>query len=175
MANDWLKQGYHPQNPDKNIVPGPSRPQIAAPAQPAPVAPDQPRRPAPAVQRAPRRAAQPARRRSTVLLIGCIVASLCLLYVLAYMFHLTGSAMRTDSAAEGVAGMLVTAMAVPYAIACGVGTLFAWLGWAMQKRPFALVAAVLFAVSMILMIPWFMFSVVQCALCFVAFARMKKQ
>ena len=44
----------------------------------------------------------------------------------------------------------------------------------MKKRGFALVGAILYAVAMVLFIPYFMFVIVQMILSFVGFANLKK-
>ena len=79
-----------------------------------------------------------------------------------------------ESAAQAgtaIAMMMVT----PSVILSGFGTLFAWLGWLLKMRGFALTAGILFAVAIFMMIPWFYLNLVQMILCFVAFARMKQK
>ena len=80
----------------------------------------------------------------------------------------------TMSSAEQAGTAVAMGLASPSIVVSGIGTLFAWLGWLFKMRGFALAAGILFAVAMILMIPWFMFYVIQMVLCSVAFARMKK-
>ena len=113
------------------------------------------------------------KKRSFILLLAAIVATICLVYVISYV---SGSLNKLDSMteAEQAGTSIAMAMASPSIIVSGIGTLFAWLGWLFKTRGFALAAGILFAVAMVLMIPWFMFNVVQMVLCFIAFARMKK-
>lgn len=105
------------------------------------------------------------KKKSIILFLACIVATACFVYVVSYMKN-------TDTSATGAA--IAMALATPSVICSGIGTLFSWIGWFSSRRGFALTAGILFAVSMVLMIPWLMFNVVQMVLCFIAFATMKK-
>ena len=55
-----------------------------------------------------------------------------------------------------------------------LATIFNGLGLFMKKRGFALVGSILYAVAMVLFIPYFMFVIVQMILSFVGFAKLKK-
>lgn len=112
------------------------------------------------------------KKRSFLLLLAAIIATLCFVYVVSYASD-SMKKMESMSSAEQVGTSIAMAMASPSMIVSGIGTLFAWLGWLFKIRGFALTAGILFAVAMVLMIPWFMFNVVQMVLCFIAFARMK--
>lgn len=105
------------------------------------------------------------KKKSFILLLASLVATACLVYVISYM-----SSVDTTSTGSVIAMTLAT----PSVICSGIGTLFSWIGWFSSRRGFALSAGILFAVSMILMMPWLMFNVVQMVLCFIAFATMKK-
>ena len=113
-------------------------------------------------------------KRSVVLLIAAIIASLCMVYLLSYMSN-SANKMNSMSSSEQAGTTIAMALASPSLIVAGIGTIFSWLGWLFRTRGFALTAGILFAVAMVLMIPWFMFHIVQMILCFVAFAKMKKQ
>ena len=112
-------------------------------------------------------------KRSIVLLIAAIVATLCFVYVVSYMGGTTNK-MDNMSSAEKAGASLAMGLASPSVIVSGIATLFTWLGFFFKMRGFALTAGILFAVAMVLMIPWFMFNVVQMVLCFIAYAKMKK-
>ena len=113
------------------------------------------------------------KKRSIILFVACIIATICLVYLITYMSG-TVEKMDSMSSAEQAGTSIAMALASPSLIVSGIGTIFAWLGWLFKMRGFALTAGILFAVAMVLMIPWFMFNVVQMVLCFVAFARMKQ-
>lgn len=105
------------------------------------------------------------KKKSVILLFACLIATACLIYIISYMSSV-------DTASPG--GAIAMTLATPSVICSGLGTLFSWIGWFSSHRGYALTAGILFAVSMMLMTPWFMFNVVQMVLCFIAFATMKK-
>lgn len=55
----------------------------------------------------------------------------------------------------------------------GLAFIFNWIGWAMKLRWAALVAWILYAVSILLMFIFGIFVIIQMILCFVAFSKMK--
>lgn len=113
------------------------------------------------------------KKRSVILLLACLVATACLIYIISYMSGTVNKMDSMESATAAGTGIAMT-LATPSVIVSGIGTLFAWLGWLFKMKGFALTSGILFAVAMILMIPWFMFNVVQMILCFIAYAKMKK-
>ncbi len=104
-------------------------------------------------------------KRSVILLIAALIATASFAYLVSYMI-------TTGGTSAGAA--IAMTLAIPSVVCSGFGTFFAWLGWLSRVRGFVLAAGILFAVAMALMIPWFMFNVVQMALCFIAYVRMKK-
>lgn len=104
-------------------------------------------------------------KRSVILLIASLIATACFVYIISYMNNTAGTSTGAN---------IAMAMATPSVICSGFGTFFAWLGWFSRHRGFALAAGILFAVAIVLMLPWAMFNVVQMILCFIAFATMKK-
>ena len=113
------------------------------------------------------------KKRSVILFLACIVATVCLVYVASYMAESTQK-IANISSAEAAGTSIAMAMATPSVICSGIGTFFSWLGFFSRKRGFALTAGILFAVAMVLMIPWLMFNMIQMVLCFIAYATMKK-
>lgn len=111
-------------------------------------------------------------KKPVILLIAAIIATICFVYVVSYM-NKTSESVDTQSGTEALGTSIAMALATPSVVVSGFGTLFAWLGYLLCKKGFALTAGILFAVAMVLMIPWFMFNVVQMILCFVAYAKMK--
>ena len=112
-------------------------------------------------------------QKSTLLFCASFIATICIIYLISYMAN-TASNAHSMNSAQFLGTSIGIAMASPSIIVSGIGTLFSWLGFFGNKKSFALVAGILFAVSMLLMIPWFMFNVVQMILCFIAYAKMKK-
>lgn len=112
------------------------------------------------------------KRRSIILFLALLVAVASFVYLVSYMSKTANTA--TDGSAAAVGTQIAMAMAMPFMILSGLGALFTAIGWLSNRRGFALAAGILFSVAMILMIPWFMFDVIQAVLCFIAFAAMKK-
>ena len=113
-------------------------------------------------------------KRSVALLLGAIVATICMYFLVSYMGDTVNNMDRMSSAQQAGTGLAMM-MVTPSVVVSGIGTIFAWLGWLMRMRGFALTAGILFAVAIGLMIPWFMYNIVQMILCFIGYARMKKQ
>ncbi|MFR3787232.1 hypothetical protein [Agathobaculum desmolans] len=110
-------------------------------------------------------------KKSKCLLISWILGALYSIYVIAYFFGNTAS--QTDAAAALGAG-LATALVMPHMVLTVLATIFNILGWAMNKRGFALTGAILYAVAIVTMPIYFFFVIVQMVLSFVGFAKLKK-
>ena len=67
-----------------------------------------------------------------------------------------------------------TALVMPHAICVFCAVLFNALGLFLRKSGFALVGAILYAVSMVLFFPYFFFVIVEMILSFVGFAQLRK-
>lgn len=110
------------------------------------------------------------KKKSKLLLVAWIIGAAYILYSISYWSSAGGG---TDSA-EAIGAGLATLMVMPHLLCAGVGTLFNVLAYFMRNRAFALVAGILYSVAMLLFPVYFMFTVIQAVLCYVAFARMKK-
>ena len=91
-----------------------------------------------------------------------------------YLFTSADSALQSDDAAYGLGTIIAVRLALPFAVASAVGTVFTWLAYFLNKRALALAAGILFSVAIILMLPWFFMVIVQMILCYVAYARMRR-
>lgn len=110
--------------------------------------------------------------RSKSLLVSAVLSTLYLIYILSYFANsIFSSSSGTEAVGAGLAGILVA----PHIAFVGLGVLFNWIGWGMNLRWAALVSAILYIVSIFLMILYAIFVIVQVVLCFVAFAKMKKK
>ena len=69
---------------------------------------------------------------------------------------------------------IATALVTPHMICTVLAVIFNGLGLFMNKRGFALTGAILYAVAIVMFIPYFMFIIIQMILSFVGFAKMKK-
>ena len=56
----------------------------------------------------------------------------------------------------------------------GLAALFSWIGWALRARWAALVAGILYAVSIVCMFLYAAFVLLEMIFCFVAFANMQR-
>lgn len=108
-------------------------------------------------------------KKSKLLLISGMIGLLYLIYLIVYFAGGFGSEDSAEVAASAIAAALVT----PHAVCVGIAVIFNWLGWALKARWAALVAGILYAVSMVLMFLYAGFVVLETILCFVAFAKMK--
>lgn len=111
-------------------------------------------------------------KRNKLLLIAAILGSLYLIYLISYF---VGGMASASGGEEVVAGGLATAIVLPHMLCVGIAVIFNWIGWALKARWGALVAGILYAVSILLMFLYGLFVVAQMVLCFVAFAKMKPE
>ena len=110
-------------------------------------------------------------KKSKLLLVSWILGALYSVYIVFYFFNSTASqADATAAIGAGIATMIV----MPHMLCVILATLFNILGWAMNKRGFALTGAILYTVSIALFPLYFMFVIIQTILSFVGFAKMKK-
>lgn len=76
---------------------------------------------------------------------------------------------------EALGAGIATALVVPHLICVVLAVIFNAVAACMMKPGFALTGGILYAVAMVLFLPYFMFVIVEMILSFVGFARMKKQ
>lgn len=113
-----------------------------------------------------------SQKKNKLLLISMILTGLYLIYIIAYFGGILANT-GVDSY-EYVGGAIASALVFPHLICVFIGFIFNCLAFFMNKRAFALVAGILYAVSMVLFMIYFLFILVQMILCFVAFAKMPK-
>lgn len=111
-------------------------------------------------------------KKSKLLLVSWIIGALYLVYLISYIGG-AGSAAGTDSA-EALGTAIGLALIVPHLLFVALAVIFNILGWAMNKRGFALTGGILYAVSILMMPIYFMFVLIEMILSFVGFAKMKK-
>lgn len=110
-------------------------------------------------------------KRSKLLLASGIIGALYLIYLITYF---TGGIVSSDGAAEAIGAGIATALVMPHMVCVGVAVLFNWIGWGLKARWGALVAGIMYAVSMVCMFIYAMFVLLEMVFCFVAFAKMKQ-
>ncbi len=111
------------------------------------------------------------RKLNIPLLISLVIGVAYLIYSVVYWSGAVGGT-TTGTAAAGAA--IASALVMPHLICLAVGIVFNALGLFMRKAAFALVGAILYAVALVLFIPYFMFVIVEMILSFVGFSQLKK-
>lgn len=114
-------------------------------------------------------------KKSVLLGIALALGAVYVVYSLWYWFG-GGAAgqVGSDSASQAGAG-LAAVIVMPHLVLTLLAVVFNALATFMAKPAFALTAGILYAVAMALFPVYFFFVVVQMVLCFVAFAKMRKQ
>lgn len=108
-------------------------------------------------------------KRSRLLLISGILSAIYLVCILNYFIGGIFSSGGIESISAGVISVLI----IPHMFFVVLAFIFNWIGWAMKLRGAALVAGILYAVSILLMFIFGIFVIIQMILCFVAFSKMK--
>lgn len=106
-------------------------------------------------------------KKSKLLLAAGILGTCYLLYLVVYF---AGDLIAPSSATDVIASGLATALVTPHMVCVGVAVVFNWLGWALKAPWAALVAGILYAVSMVCMFLYALFVALQmifllCCLC----------
>ena len=113
-------------------------------------------------------------KKSKTLLLAAIIGTIFFFFTMSNINDLMISSMgRSMSYKFGT--LMSFAITLPSFIASGFATIFAWIGFGTNKRGFALTSGILYAVAIVLMIPWFMFNIIQMILSFVAYGTMGKK
>lgn len=93
-----------------------------------------------------------------------------MLYLIVYLINANASMVET---AEAIGAGIATVIVMPHLICTVLAVIFNILGWAMNKRGFALTGAILYTVALVLMPLYFMFVIIQMILSYVGFAKLK--
>ncbi len=116
--------------------------------------------------------------RSKLLLAAAIIGTLYLIYLITYftggIVSSTGGIVSSDDVAWAIGTGLAATLVMPHTVCVGIAVIFNWLGWGLKARWAALVAGIMYAVSMVCMFLYAMFVVLEMIFCFVAFAKMKQ-
>lgn len=107
------------------------------------------------------------------LTISLVIGVAYAIYLVTYFTGANVSAAGNGSA-QAAGAALATALVMPHAICVFCAVLFNALGLFLRKSGFALVGAILYAVSMVLFFPYFFFVIVEMILSFVGFAQLRK-
>jgi len=110
-------------------------------------------------------------KKSKLLLAAGFLGTIYFIYLISYFTGAVGSSEGAEALGAGVAAALVT----PHMVCIGIAVIFNWLGWALKARWAALVAGIMYAVSIVFMFLYAVFVVLQMIFCFVTFAKMKQK
>ena len=112
-------------------------------------------------------------KKSKILLIAAIIGTICVIIAFSSL-NTTIQESRTQSDAYQAGTIIGTTVVLPSVLLSAISTIFAWVGFGTNKRGFALTSGILYAVAIVLMLPWFMLNIIQMVLCFIAYGTMGK-
>jgi len=112
------------------------------------------------------------KKKNVLLLIAGIIGLLYTIFLISYFMSANAEA-TTDTDQIGAA--LATALVAPHMAIVIVGLVFNWIAFFISKPWAALVAGILYSVAIFFMPIYFWGTVVELILCFVAFAKLRKQ
>lgn len=111
-------------------------------------------------------------KRSKLLLVSSILS---LIYFLYLIYYFIGTTLESTEAMSVVVGTAATLIVGPHMLFVGLALLFNLIGWAMNLRWTALVSGILYAVSILLMLIYAPFVIIQMVLSFIAYSKMTKK
>lgn len=103
--------------------------------------------------------------KNRLLLVSFILGLVYALYIVSYFLGI---------GATNVTGALASTLVTPHMVFIVLAVIFNGLGYFKNKRGFALAGAVLYAVSILLFMWYFMFVIIQMILSFVGFVQLGK-
>ena len=106
-----------------------------------------------------------------LLLLSFLFGVAYLLYSLNYWSGVNSGGTSSEQLGAGIA----TALVLPHLVMTALAVIFNALGLFMYYRPFALVAAILYSVALVLFPMYFLYVIVEMVFCYIAFARMAKK
>lgn len=112
------------------------------------------------------------RKHPASLLIGGIIAAVLLFFLFDFMNFELDEALK-DNTAASLGTLLGLTYMVPFRTLMVGGTIFCWIACLFSFRWAAIVAGVLFAVSMIILPRWMLVPLVPMILCFVGASKLK--
>jgi hypothetical protein len=110
-------------------------------------------------------------KRSIALLIAAVIGLVYGIYIISYF---VGTTANSSSGIEMVAVGIATALVLPHITCVLVALIFNIVGWAINKRGFALTAGILYSVAAVVFISYAFFVVPSIVLSFVGYAKLKK-
>lgn len=109
-------------------------------------------------------------KKNKLLLASWILGALYFVFLVTYFMGATSN----GDGMEQAGAVIATAIVMPHMVAVGLATLFNILGWAQNRRSFALTGGILYSVSIVLFPIYFMFVIIQVILSFWGYSKLKK-
>lgn len=111
------------------------------------------------------------KKHSICLLIAAILTSLYLIFLFStFTNELSATTDTASTVGIGLAGTLL----FPSILVAGIGLIFNYLAFFLNKSGFALTTGILYAVSMLLFPLYFFFMLIQMILAFIGYSKVKK-
>lgn len=108
---------------------------------------------------------------NTLLLISSIIGNI---YAGILLWDLINNLTTAENSIYGLGQILGTMITAPQVILTIIGVIFSWIGVSSGMSRNALVAGILYSVSVVFRITELLFILPQMILCFVAYAQMSK-
>ena len=113
------------------------------------------------------------KKRPFTLLLASIIGILMTKFMWGYIGQYVDFSGGTATYSQDLGTELFLAMSLPFCALATVALVFCCISWLFKQRWAALVAGILYSVSIVCLIPWLWMVVVQMILCYVGFAQMK--
>ena len=107
------------------------------------------------------------RKKSKLALISLVLGLLYVIYLVVYFTNIQGG-----SGSEAAGSAIAAALVLPHLLCVFMAVIFNALGYFINKRGFILVGAILYTVSIVFMVIYFMFVILQMILSYIAYAKM---
>ena len=119
-------------------------------------------------------------KRPIVLLIALIIGVAAVVFTFTYLDKNMAMVKDMDKDSMEAAGKSLgisigVALATPHMIVAAVATAACGLAWLLKLRWAAILAGVLYAIALVLMLPWFYLVIVQMILCFIGAGNLGRQ
>lgn len=113
-------------------------------------------------------------KKNVLLIISAVLGVAYMIYSTWYWLGGGAAAAAGSGSSAELGSALAAALVTPHLVVVLIAVIFNVLALVMNKAAFALVAGILYAVSILLFFAYFMFVIIEMVLCFVAFAKMRK-
>ena len=110
-------------------------------------------------------------KKNKLLLSSAILGTIYLFFLVS---HFIGGTLTSENLSDTLAGSIATFIIAPHMVLIVLSVIFNWIGWAANLIWAALVAGILYSVSILAMPLYFPFVILQLTFSFIAFSKMKQ-